>query len=150
MPPALLVRGIRDRDPIRLLIEVDEVGALPLDLLVFEIEVQLLGDLAALINQEVIQLLGAVLDQLVDQEQQVGFVSEELAGHILVFAGVHDASVAHRGQDCFDQVLEALIDQRLLLLRKFSGPLVLREVIVEILLHFHCYKLSCFQDPLVD
>ena len=149
MPPALLARGTRDRDSIGLFVEVDEVGTFPFDLLVFKIEVELLGNLAALVDQKVIQLLCAVLDQFVDQEQQVGFVSEELAGHVLVFAGVHDASVAHRRQDCFDQVLETLIDQSLLLFRKFGGPLVFREVVVEILFHFHRDKLPCFQESLV-
>lgn len=150
MLSSLLMVRIVDRAFVGRLIEVDEVAALLFDREIFKFLEQLLGHLAAVVGQKMIELLGAVADQLVHLEEEIGLVAEQLAGHVLVLVVVHDARVAHSGQHCLHEVLEPLIHQGLHLALELGRPLIFGEVIVEILLNLGLDQLLSLEYPLVD
>ena len=91
-----------------------------------------------------------MVDQLVNLEEEVSFISQQLPCNILVLVGVENIWITHHCHNAFDQVLEPLIDQGVHSGVELDWPFLLREVIKEILLHLLSHQILSFENSLVD
>jgi len=94
-------------------------------------------------------MFGAVVKKSICLEKKISLITEELSCYILIFIVIKHIALIHCGQDGFDQVLKALINEALLLGLKLGRPLTHREVIFEVLFYFQLHKLLGFDDSFI-
>jgi hypothetical protein len=140
---------LHDTALVGMVIKVGQVFAFAIGLMPLEIFKQIQGDHASLIRIELNKVLNAIVHDLVHLEEKVCLISKELPCDILILVGVQDVAIGHRSQDGLDQVLEPLVYQVLLLLLELGAPLLLAEVLLEVLLHFPADQGLCFQNSFV-
>lgn len=77
-----------------------------------------------------------MINQFVDLEEKVSFISKKLSGHVLILISVKYIILAHNSQDCFDQVLEPFVNNGLHPSLKLHRPFSLGKIILEVLFNF--------------
>lgn len=132
------------------LLEVRHVKLLDSIVWFLEVNKHLFGSAATLVSLEARQLLLAMVNQLVNLEEQIGFISKQLSSNVLILICIKYVGIVHNCNDALYQVLEPFIDQRVHSWVELYWPFFLGKVIQEILLHLLSNKLLCFQDSLVD
>ena len=78
------------------LIKFGEIISLILDLILLEMQEKFLGGLAAIILVEGVEVLDAIIDKLVDLEQEMGLVSKQFPGDIFILIRVQNIVRADR------------------------------------------------------
>lgn len=78
------------------LIKFGEIISLILDLILLEIQEKFLGGLAAIILVEGVEVLDAVVDKLVNLEEEMGLVSQQFPGDIFILIRVQNVERADR------------------------------------------------------
>jgi hypothetical protein len=73
------------------LIKFGEIISLILDLILLEMQEKFLGGLAAIILVEGVEVLDAIIDKLVDLEQEMGLVSKQFPGDIFILIRVQNS-----------------------------------------------------------
>jgi hypothetical protein len=131
------------------MIKVCQVFVFTFVLLLFEIFKQFNGNIRALISVELYEMLHTVVNDLINLEQEICLIAQELSAHIFVLISVQNIAIGDGRQYGFDQVLESLVDQVLLLLLELGAPLLLAEVLFKVLLDLVPHKGLGFQYPLV-
>ena len=110
--------------------------------------VELARTLATVVCLEVVQLLEDDTDKFVHLEQQIGVISQHLAGQVVVFVAAEHARLGHHGDDGLDEVLEALVHKLRLDISQLVLQRQVRKVILEILLHLGLDEAIALLEPL--
>ena len=84
-------------------------------------------------------MLHTVVNHLVNLEKEIGLVAEQLSADIFILVRVQNITVCDRSQYGFDEVLEPLVDEVLLLLLELSAPLLLAKVFFEVLFNLSAH-----------
>lgn len=108
-----------------------------------------LGGLAAIILVEGVEVLDAIIDKLVNLEQEMGLVSKQFPGDIFILIRVQNIVRADRCEYWFDEILESLINKGLHLSFELGGPLLFGEVVLEILVNFALNEFLGLKNSLV-
>lgn len=91
-----------------------------------------------------------VKNEFVSVEQKIGLESQQLPSNVFVLVRIQNIVLSHHCKNGLDQVLESLVDDSLNSRVEFDGPLLLTEVVLEVLDDLACHQSLCLQDPLVD
>jgi hypothetical protein len=132
------------------IIKAGKVLILIFNILALKPEEETSGNGATRVKVKLGEMFGTVIDDFIELEKEIGFVTKQLSGQILILVSIELIAKTHGCENSFDEILESLLDQYMAFAIELMTPSQHTEVILEILSYFRLNQLMGLYYSFID